>query len=60
MKWGVRKSDRLYDMVDFYQKEAAKDSTQLYKIISSSNAAFEGPINWRSSVKLGPLFLKLF
>ena len=58
MEWGVRKSDLLYDMVDFYEKESTKASNQLYEIISSSNVALEEPINWRSSVKLGPFFLK--
>ena len=47
------KSDLLYDMVDFYQREAAKASNQLYDISSSSNITLEVPLNWRSAVKLG-------
>ena len=58
MEWGVWKSDLLYDMVDFHEREATKASNQVYEIISSSNVALEGPINWRSSMKLGPPFLK--
>ena len=58
MEWGVRKSDLLYDMVDLHEREATKASNQLYGMISSSNVALEGPINWRSSVNLRPLFLK--
>ena len=57
-EWCVCKSDLLYDMVDFYEREATNVSNQLYQIISSSNVALEEPINCRSAAKLGPLFLK--
>ena len=57
---GVRKSYLLFDMVDFYEREAAKASNQLYEIISSSAVPLKVPINWRSAVKLEPPFLKFF
>ena len=44
MELRERKSDFLHDMVDYYEKEAAKVSNQLYKITSSSDAALEVPI----------------
>ena len=43
-------------MVDFYEREAAEASNQLFEIISSLDVGLELPINWRSVVKLGPLF----
>ena len=42
--WSKRKGYHLYDMVDFYERESAKASNQLYEIISSSDVGFEVPI----------------
>ena len=40
-KWGEQKSDQLYNMVDFYEREAAKASNQLYEIIRFSCIMYE-------------------
>ena len=36
VKWNEMKGDQVYEMAEYYEKEAAKGSNELHKIIGSS------------------------
>ena len=44
-KWSEQKSDKLYNMVDLYEREATKASNQLNEMISSTDVGFGVPTN---------------
>ena len=54
-----RKGDQLYNLLELYERETVKATSQLYEPISSSDVLLNLPINWGGAVLLGPSFLRL-
>ena len=59
LEWSKRKGDQLYNIFEFYEREAVKVTQQLYELIQSSDGLLEFPINWRDMVMLRTPFLRL-